>query len=369
MQCDQSYWNGFSTGFESIVYFLAMVRCVNAWIVIRSNWSADRELTAYLHASSAVASIALAAAVTIGHRFISTLHYDGWLEAFLWLNFFGVFSYDLWLILRDRVVQCPFLQTPRSYVSVAATMILMYAAIVWASISQIRGFKYNTAGGFLLFIIYYTLQLLLVLWMTFVFTRPLLKEAKVTVSKETAFLRQIVLRTAIGCAIHFATSLVYIITLTLYVFASDKACLGTGNHYTASFSVSVLGLVAHLNLSHRDDVALKKIFLVVARALQRSQSAGEVHGRAKVPPSLPADSDSVARREDEERSLFHDRISLPAIFHSFVVALAEEEKKACDDIRSGSVVSEAELTSTFAMRNPSISDSSSVGGRPSEFDD
>jgi hypothetical protein len=110
--CDQSYWNGFSTAFESIAYALVLLRLINAAIVISSVSAASTtsrrrstiRTTILLQLSSGATCVFLAVAATLGHRFVNTNRYDAVLESFLFFNYLGILSFDAWILFRDRAV-------------------------------------------------------------------------------------------------------------------------------------------------------------------------------------------------------------------------------------------------------------------------
>lgn len=349
VECDQSYWNGFSTCFESITYFLVVLRTYNAAVVIRSVFKTKRTtgrnrwITISVHTASVATSLLLAVAVTLGHRFVKTNKYDAPLISFLFINYLGVFTFDVWILLRDRAVQCVFFRTPNSFFAFAVVLVAIFVMAAILSVSHVPSLRYNTTGGFVLFLIYYNVQLALVLWMTFVFTRPLRdtrSAVDVGLSKLNDSIRSVINRTAIGCAVHFATSAVYIITLALYTFA-ENVCLGVGNHYSASFSVSVLGFILHMNLSHRDDLTVDKALRLLVELFRQRCSQGEndIH-------STPVETtrSSIAK------------------LGNYIASLDEEERLARAREGEDASVIKTELTGTdFSFSNPAARESTGIG--------
>jgi hypothetical protein len=163
--------------------------------------------------------------------------------------------YDAWIILRDRALQCVFFRTPKRYflpvcfLVACATLHALYFNLVWPTGSK---FVWG-ASSIQFYMLQYYVQLVILVAMTCLFVRPLLFERGSGMGVSQVLL-DVARRTALGAFIHVLTSVFYLVCLVLWNVG--YLCeLGRG----AVFQATMLGFILHVNISHRDDLPLRRV--------------------------------------------------------------------------------------------------------------
>jgi len=310
-----AFWTASSLVLTIIIVLSALVRIVLATVALYFMPKA-RVVVQALQMTSATATLLAA---------LAALLVEWWLDlnkrnAVYYLFFISEFAYfllyDLWLILRDRALQCAYFVTPKYLiwivgVLIGITFIVMVAGLQMFSVNS----EYNL--GVLFFAGIFFLQLLILLIMTWLFARPLGANFGVAEGLNLPgfdALREVVVRTAVGSVLHLFTSVLYIVMLVLW--SRGHLCsVSRGSVYY----MSTLGFTLQLNISHRDDLPVRKLLSVVyARLSEYFCSQAKTTESHRVDTNVTSSATSASEQPTT-------RTKTPGSLTSYAVRLAHEE--------------------------------------------
>ena len=142
----------------------------------------------------------------------------------------------------------------------------------------------------------------------------------------------VVKRTAIGSALHLSSSLAYILFLVMWQMG--YLCqVGRG----IPFYLSILGFLLHLNISHRDDLPLRRLFghvnsllFKIKKTLPEHAAQPEMYGPEPPLPTHEALGEAKQlTANNQRRNIWHMDSSS---HQEFIASLSSEENAAVDDM-------------------------------------
>jgi hypothetical protein len=237
----------------------ALIRALLAVVALRMTVATrfapkTRMVVQGLQVSSAVTSVLAAVAALIVQWWLNLHRQNASFYIFFISEFAYFLLYDLWLILRDRALQCAYFNTPKLYIWIVGLLIASTFATMVIGLKEYGTFA---STGVYIFAGIFFLQLLILSIMTWLFTRPLRANFGVAEGLNLPgfdVLRVVVLRTAMGSMLHLCTSVLYIAMLVIW--SEGLLCsVSRGSVYY----MSTLGFTLHLNISHRDDLPVCRL--------------------------------------------------------------------------------------------------------------
>ena len=305
------WWHVASRTTMVLICACTLVRGIHAAVVLHTTVGMPRGtrqlwLVVPMHATSVIAGLCATISAIVAHFWldITTDNDDAPFFIFFTAEFTMFLMYDAWLLLRDRALQCEYFQTPKNGLIVVYTLISLVVVVICMLYARPKNLKTLSRGAILLYIFTYWLQLFILAIMTFLFTRPLLRTFGTAAvikgaDKTAAVMLDVMKRTAVGSVLHLITTLFYVVLLFLWD-AGVLCQFGRG----LPFYVSVLGFLVHLNISHRDDLPVRRLVQLGAEFFCSCLSA--------VGGALGCDSASCGRRstgrDDEIGHMDLDRL-------------------------------------------------------------
>jgi len=184
------------------------------------------------------------------------------------------FNYNFWLMARDRALQSPFFKT---------NVCFIYVVFFLAVISLLCNLTLLPRYGGQFQIIGTLIQISIIAIMTINFVRPLLRSKKTQKNTSSSdVLYSVILRTAIGAAIHVTFSCIFVILLLRGDILQPK--LGILFYDFSLFFSTTFPLLLHMALSHRDDKPLYFIISNIMNSILLSLFCDCYHSENQVTP-------------------------------------------------------------------------------------
>jgi len=309
-----AFWNVSSLVLTIVIVLSALVRTVLATVAFLFMPKA-RVVVQALQLSSAAASLLAALAALLVEWWLDLNDRNAVYYIFFISEFMYFLLYDLWLIFRDRALQCAYFITPKCFIWIVGALIAITFIVMVAGL-QMFSVDSEYALGVLFFAGIFLLQLMILVIMTWLFARPLGANFGVAEGLNMPgfdALREVVVRTAVGSVLHIFTSVMYIIMLLLWSRGHLCSISRASVYY-----LSTLGFTLHLNISHRDDLSVRKLFFVAYSRVSKRLS-----GQSSTTASEPVGTD-VTLTVSSSASEPHKTKARGALT-AYAVSLAYEE--------------------------------------------